>query len=71
RIGWLSYFIALVVVHIVISIVQFVLLIIPGIGILLLFLLSPAFVIFYWRYITLIYDSAQPGAQQVTGTTGG
>jgi len=55
----------------VISIVQFVLLIIPGIGILLLFLLSPAFVIFYWRYITLIYDSAQPGAQQVTGTTGG
>jgi len=56
-IGWLSYFIAVVVVSIVLGVVQFVLMLIPILGLLLLFVLMPAFTIFYMRFITQIYDS--------------
>ncbi len=58
QVGWLSYFAALIILGIVLLIVEFVLLLIPLIGWLLLFLLAPAFVVFSYRYITLIYDSA-------------
>jgi hypothetical protein len=56
-IGWLSYFVAVVIVSVVISIVQFLLLLIPVLGILLVFILTPAFTIFYMRFITRVYDS--------------
>jgi len=58
RIGWLDVFIALVVLTVVFAIVGFILMFIPVIGWFLLFLLSPAFVIFASRYIALIYESA-------------
>lgn len=58
EIGWLSYFVALVILGIVVAVIEFVLLLIPILGILLLFILAPAFVVFSYRYITLIYDSA-------------
>lgn len=58
RIGWLDVFIALVVLTVVFAIVGFILMFIPVIGWFLLFLLSPAFVIFSARYVALIYESA-------------
>lgn len=58
EVGWLSYFVALIIVGIVIGIVEFVLMLIPVIGWLLLFVLTPAFAIFSIRYVTQIYDSA-------------
>jgi hypothetical protein len=58
KVGWLDVFIALVVLTVVFAIVEFVLMFIPVIGWLLVFLLSPAFVIFASRYIALIYESA-------------
>ena len=58
RVGWLDVFIALDVLTVVIAIVQFVLMFIPIIGWFLVFLLSPAFIIFASRYIALVYESA-------------
>lgn len=58
RIGWLDVFIALLIVGIVLAIVEFVLLLVPFIGWLFLILLTPAFIIFTYRYIALIYESA-------------
>jgi hypothetical protein len=58
EVGWLSYFAALVIYAVVVAIVEFVLILIPVIGWLILFVLMPAFVIFSYRYVTLIYDSA-------------
>jgi hypothetical protein len=58
RIGWGPYIVALVVLMIAIFVVVFVLSIIPIIGWLILFLISPAISIFAARYITLLYDSA-------------
>ena len=57
-IGWLNVFIALLVAGIVISVVEFILLLIPILGAVLLFLLTPAFIIFAYRYIALLYESA-------------
>ncbi len=62
EVGWLSYFVALIIVGIIVGIVEFVLILIPVIGWLLLFLLIPAFSIFTIRYITQIYDSAPASA---------
>jgi hypothetical protein len=58
RIGWGPYIVALIVLMIAIFVVVFVLSIIPIIGWLILFLISPAISIFAARYITLLYDSA-------------
>lgn len=58
RVGWLDVFIALVVLTVVFAIAEFVLMFIPVIGWFLLFLLTPAFVIFASRYIALVYESA-------------
>jgi hypothetical protein len=58
RIGWLNCFIALLVMGIVITIAEFVLMLIPILGLILLFLLTPAFIIFSARYVALLYESA-------------
>lgn len=58
RVGWLNVFIALLVMGIVITIAQFVLALIPLAGLILLFLLTPAFIIFSARYVALLYESA-------------
>ncbi len=58
EIGWLDVFIGLLVVGIVLAIVEFVLLLVPLIGPVLIFLLTPAFIIFAYRYVALIYESA-------------
>jgi hypothetical protein len=57
QIGWLDYFVALVVMVIVLAIVEFVIALIPFIGPILLFVLIPAFFIFSYRYLTLVYES--------------
>jgi len=58
EIGWLNVFIALVVLTVVLAIVELVLVLVPLIGVPLLLLLTPAFIIFVYRYIALIYESA-------------
>lgn len=58
RVGWLRCFIALLVMGIVIAVVEFVLMLIPVLGWLLLLILSPAFIIFSARYVALLYESA-------------
>jgi hypothetical protein len=58
RIGWGTYIIALVIVMVAIAVVEVVLSIIPILGWILLFILTPAFSIFVARYVTLLYDSA-------------
>lgn len=56
-IGWVNLFIMLLVVEIVLGIVVFILILIPYIGMLLLFILMPAFSVYVARYLSLIYDS--------------
>jgi len=58
RVGWLDVFIALVVLTVVVTVAEFILMFIPVIGWFLLFVLSPAFIIFASRYIALVYESA-------------
>ncbi len=58
KIGWVDYIIAIIILGIVIGIIQFVLMLIPILGRLLLLILMPAFAIFSARYMTLVYDSA-------------
>jgi hypothetical protein len=60
-VGWGSYLVALIVLWVamaVIGLVITVIMMIPFIGWLIAFLLSPVFGIFGARYMTLIYDSA-------------
>ena len=57
-IGWLDVFIALVVLTVVLAVVELVLILVPILGVILLLLLMPAFIIFTYRYIALIYESA-------------
>ena len=58
RIGWLSYILALIVLIIILCIVEVVCSLIPYVGQLLLFLLTPFIVIFEARYMCQLYDSA-------------
>jgi hypothetical protein len=58
QIGWVTYIIALIVLYIVIGVISFILSLIPFLGMLLIFILYPAFYIFSARYISLLYDSA-------------
>jgi hypothetical protein len=57
RIGWGSYFVALLVLVIVVFVVEVVIALVPVIGWLINIILLPAYAIFSYRYITLIYDS--------------
>ncbi len=58
EIGWGNYIIALIVMGIVVSVIYFVLMIIPIIGWLLMFIALPFLAIFSARYICNLYDSA-------------
>ena len=58
KIGWIRCFVALLVMGIVVAIAQFVLMLIPVLGWLLLLLLTPGFIIFSARYVALLYESA-------------
>lgn len=62
KIGWVSYIVNLIVLVIVVIVIAAVLNFIPVIGQVLLFILSPVITIFEARYVTLVYDSAQPAA---------
>ncbi|WP_292406913.1 MULTISPECIES: DUF4013 domain-containing protein [unclassified Methanoculleus] len=62
RVGWLDVFIALLILGIVVAVAQFILLLIPVLGVPLLFILMPAFIIFTYRYIALVYESAPASA---------
>jgi hypothetical protein len=57
RVGWIRCFIALLVMGIVIAIAQLVLALIPLVGPILVFLLTPAFIIFSARYVALLHES--------------
>ncbi len=57
-IGWLNYFIAILVFEIIAAIVYLVLAIIPVIGWILMIIAVPFIGIWYARYVSLIYDSA-------------
>ncbi len=57
-IGWLNYFIAILVFEIIAVIVYLVLAIIPVIGWILMIIAVPFIGIWYARYVSLIYDSA-------------
>jgi Protein of unknown function (DUF4013) len=58
KIGWVTYIIALIIVGIILGIVEVVCMIIPYIGILILLIIAPFLILFYARYLTLLYDSA-------------
>jgi hypothetical protein len=57
-IGWLNYFIAILVFEIIAFIVYLVLAMIPVIGWILMIIAVPFIGIWYARYVSLIYDSA-------------
>lgn len=59
-IGWGNYVIGLLLVYVVIGVVNFIVSHIPFIGELLNFILTPAYGIFFARFLTLLYDSQQP-----------
>ena len=58
RVGWSNIFIALLLLGIVIVVVEFVLKLIPALGGLFVFILTPAFIIFSARLLALLYESA-------------
>ena len=60
RIGWLSYIFALIILFVILGIVEVICMLIPFIGQILLFLISPFMVIFEARYMCTLYDSAGP-----------
>lgn len=62
KIGWIRCFVALLVMGIVVAIAQFVLMLIPVLGLILLLLLTPGFIIFSARYVALLYESAPASA---------
>ena len=59
EIGWISLFIQILVLEIVLSIIYFVLGIIPVIGWLLMIILAPMFSIWSAKYFCNIYENAQ------------
>jgi len=60
KIGLMTYIIALIMMSIIIGIVEVVCLVVPFIGICLIIILSPFLGVFSARYITLLYESAEP-----------
>ncbi len=64
RIGWGGYILALILVIVIIAVVEFIIGIIPYIGWILTFILSPLFMVFFARYIALLYDANQPADTQ-------
>jgi hypothetical protein len=58
KIGWVPYILAIIIMIIVIGIVEFILMLIPFVGGILVFLLIPFFVMFQAHYLCELYDSA-------------
>lgn len=61
RIGWGTYILALIIVVVIIVIVQVILGLIPYIGAVIQFIISPFITVFGTRYICLIYDAGDDG----------
>jgi hypothetical protein len=62
KIGFVSYIVALIIMTIILGIIELICMMIPYVGIVLLFILLPVLVLFEARYITLLYDSAGTAA---------
>jgi hypothetical protein len=60
KLGWISYFIALVIIGIILCIIEIIGMAIPVLGPILLFILIPLLVLWHARYVCLIYDSVSP-----------
>jgi hypothetical protein len=60
KIGWMTYIIALIMMGIIVGIVEFICIVIPYIGLILLLLLSPFIGLFSARYLTMLYEIAGP-----------
>jgi hypothetical protein len=60
RIGWMTYIIALIMLGIIVGIAEVICMVIPYIGIVLLFILLPFLGLFSARYLALLYESAGP-----------
>ena len=58
KIGWVTYIIALIIMGIIIGIIETICILIPVVGIIILFIILPILVLFYARYLTLLYESA-------------
>jgi len=58
KIGWFSYIIGLIIMMVIIGIIEFICILIPVIGTLILFILIPVIVLFQARYLCLLYESA-------------
>lgn len=58
KIGWITYIIALIIIGIILGIIEFVCMLIPYVGILILLIIAPFLVLFYSRYLSLLYESA-------------
>lgn len=59
RIGWGNYVIGLLLVYVALAVVNFIISRIPFIGGVLNFVLNPAYGIFFARFITLLYETAE------------
>jgi hypothetical protein len=60
KVGWFNYIVALIIMILILGIVEAVIMLIPFIGQILLFIISPFMVIFEARYMCQLYDSAGP-----------
>jgi len=58
KIGFVPYIVALIIMFIIIGVIEVICMLIPYVGMLLLFILLPVLVLFEARYLTLLYDSA-------------
>lgn len=62
KIGFVSYLVALIIMGIIMGVIEVICMMIPYIGMVLLFILLPVLVLFEARYLTLLYDSAGTAA---------
>lgn len=62
KIGWMIYIIALIMLGIIVGIIEVICVVIPYIGLVLLFILLPVLGLFSARYLTILYESAGPAA---------
>jgi len=58
KIGFVPYFVALIIMAIIIGIIEIICMAIPYIGMLLLLILTPVILLFQARFLALLYDSA-------------
>ncbi|MEM0088201.1 MAG: DUF4013 domain-containing protein [Archaeoglobaceae archaeon] len=59
RIGWGNYIVGLLLVYVALAVVNFIISNIPLVGGVLNFVLNPAYGIFFARFITLLYETAE------------